>query len=143
VVVNQLAETFEVTMEVLGSTKVVWSIYIADQDQSGGGKVMGPLSRRDDLFAYTAFVLFNRDMLEATGSPGGRLKVQSLVGSLLFQSLDRNKDGRVTLSEARGDLNLGPRFDDIDINRDGVVTMEELQRYIRLQYGIQTDQASR
>jgi Ca2+-binding EF-hand superfamily protein len=61
----------------------------------------------------------------------------------LFQSLDRDKDGRVTLSEAHGDLNLGPRFDDIDINRDGVVTMEELQRYIRQQYGIQIDQASR
>ena len=61
----------------------------------------------------------------------------------LFQSLDRNSDGRVTLSEAHGDLNLGPRFADMDINRDGVVTMEELQRYIRQQHGIQVNQAAR
>ena len=61
----------------------------------------------------------------------------------LFESLDRNKDGRVTLSEAHGDLNLGPRFDDMDINRDGVATMEELQRYIGQQHGIQVNQASR
>jgi hypothetical protein len=61
----------------------------------------------------------------------------------LFQSLDRNKDGRVTLLEAHGDLNLGPRFDDMDIDRDGVVTLEELQRYIAQQHGIQVDQALR
>ena len=61
----------------------------------------------------------------------------------LFQSLDRDGDGRVSLSEARGDLNFGPRFNDMDINRDGVVTMEELQRYIGLQYGVQVNQASK
>lgn len=61
----------------------------------------------------------------------------------LFQSLDRNGDGSVTLTEAHGDLNFGPRFDDMDINRDGVVTMEELQRHIGQQYGIQVNRASR
>ena len=61
----------------------------------------------------------------------------------LFQSLDRNSDGRVTRPEAHGDLNLGPRFDDMDINRDGVVTMEELQRYIQKTYGTQVRQAAR
>ena len=61
----------------------------------------------------------------------------------LFQSLDRNSDGRVTLAEAHGDLNFSPRFDDMDINRDGIVTMEELQRYIEQQYGVQVNRASR
>jgi hypothetical protein len=54
----------------------------------------------------------------------------------LFGQLDRNGDGRLTRDEARGDLNLGPRFDDIDINRDGVMTPEELQRYIAQRYGV-------
>lgn len=61
----------------------------------------------------------------------------------LFQSLDRNSDGRITLSEVHGDLNAGPRFANMDINRDGVVTMEELQRYIRQQHGIDVNQGSR
>jgi hypothetical protein len=62
VVVNQLAKAFEVTIEVLGSSKMVWSIDIADQDQSTRVEIMRPLSRRDDLFTYTAFVLFHRDI---------------------------------------------------------------------------------
>ena len=48
----------------------------------------------------------------------------------LFQSLDRNSDGSVVRTEAHGDLNFGPRFDDIDINRDGVVTRAELERFL-------------
>lgn len=59
----------------------------------------------------------------------------------LFQSLDRNSDGRVTTAEAHGDLNFGPRFDDMDINRDGVVTMEELQRYVGQQHGARSIEA--
>lgn len=61
----------------------------------------------------------------------------------LFQSLDRDGDGRVTQSEARGDLTFSPRFNDMDINRDGVVTLEELQRYVRLQYGVEVNVVSR
>ncbi len=54
----------------------------------------------------------------------------------LFQSLDLNADGVLTLAEAKGDLDLGPRFDDIDINRDGRITGEELKRYIEQRYGV-------
>lgn len=54
----------------------------------------------------------------------------------LFQSLGRNADGLLTHEESRGDLNLGPRFDDIDINRDDIVTRQELQRYIEQRYGM-------
>jgi hypothetical protein len=53
-----------------------------------------------------------------------------------FHALDRNGDGFVTRNDIRGDNNFGPRFDDMDINRDNVVTVAELERYIRLQYGI-------
>ena len=54
----------------------------------------------------------------------------------LFLSLDRDGDGALTREESKGDLNLGPRFDDIDIDRDRVVTREELERYIRKRYGL-------
>jgi hypothetical protein len=54
----------------------------------------------------------------------------------LFESLDRNADGVVTLEESHGDLNLGPRFADMDINRDDKVTKQELQRYISQRYGV-------
>jgi hypothetical protein len=45
VVVNELAKTLEVAIEVLGSSLAVCSIDIADQDQSAGVKIMRPLSR--------------------------------------------------------------------------------------------------
>ena len=53
----------------------------------------------------------------------------------LFQELDLNRDGALSRDEARGDLNLGPRFDDMDVNRDGDVTREELRRYLEQKYG--------
>lgn len=53
-----------------------------------------------------------------------------------FKALDLNGDGRLTREEARGDLDLGPRFNDIDINRDGIITPEEMRRYIEQTYGI-------
>jgi hypothetical protein len=56
--------------------------------------------------------------------------------STLFRELDRNADRILTPDEARGDLDLGPRFDDIDINRDSVITGDEFKRYIEQQYGV-------
>jgi len=54
----------------------------------------------------------------------------------LFRQLDLNGDGRLTHDEAKGDLNLGPRFGDIDIDRDGTVTPDEMRRYIEQTYGV-------
>jgi len=59
----------------------------------------------------------------------------------LFQSLDRDIDGAVTRSEALGDLNFSPRFDDMDINRDGIVTKGELHRYLELRHGMRPGSA--
>ena len=53
----------------------------------------------------------------------------------LFQALDRNADRAVTKSEAQGDLNFSPQFDDMDTNRDGIVTELELHRYIEKHHG--------
>ena len=61
----------------------------------------------------------------------------------LFHSLDRNADGAVTQSEARGDLNFGPRFDDMDINRDEIVTTPEFQRFIEQEHGVRATRLQR
>jgi hypothetical protein len=55
----------------------------------------------------------------------------------LFQSLDRDGNGSLTLAEAHGDLNLGPRFNDMDIDRDGIVTRAELQRFVSKEFEIE------
>jgi len=54
----------------------------------------------------------------------------------LFRDLDRPGTGRLAKEDARGDLNLGPRFDDIDTNRDAVVTLQEMHDYIEKTYGV-------
>jgi hypothetical protein len=54
----------------------------------------------------------------------------------VFKALDIDHNGVITRDEIRGDVDFGPRFDDMDVNRDNVVTQPELDRYIRLHYGI-------
>ena len=53
----------------------------------------------------------------------------------LFTWLDRDRDEAVSRSEAQGDVNFLPIFDDIDINRDGIVSKAELDRFLTLRYG--------
>ena len=53
----------------------------------------------------------------------------------LFRELDRGGNGFLTREDTRGDMRLGPRFDDIDINRDDIITPQEMQTYIERAYG--------
>jgi hypothetical protein len=54
----------------------------------------------------------------------------------LFRELDRAGNGFLRREDVRGDLNLGPRFDDIDTNRDDIVTPQEMRIYIEKTYGV-------
>ncbi len=54
----------------------------------------------------------------------------------LFREMDPAGNGYLNKEDVRGDLNLGPRFDDIDTNRDGIVTLQELHAYIEKMYGV-------
>jgi hypothetical protein len=54
---------------------------------------------------------------------------------LLYRELDSSGNGFLTREDTRGDLRLGPRFDDIDTNRDGIVTPQEMRIYVEQTYG--------
>ena len=90
-------------------------------------------------------VLFGTLMACATGAAANdraeynRRAADTYVA--LFKSLDRNGDAAVTRSEAQGNLNFVPAFDDMDINRDGIVTAEELRRYIEQRYEVRVENA--
>jgi hypothetical protein len=53
----------------------------------------------------------------------------------LFRELARAGNDFLTRQDVRGDMRLGPRFDDIDTNRDGTVTQQEMRVYIEKTYG--------
>lgn len=48
-------------------------------------------------------------------------------------------DRVLTPQAIRGELDLGPRFNDIDINRDGRITVEEMKRYIEQKYHVRLE----
>ena len=54
----------------------------------------------------------------------------------MFDALDRDRNGRLSMDEVRGTIDIEARFNDFDIDRDGVITRAELVRYVALQYGI-------
>lgn len=54
----------------------------------------------------------------------------------LFFSLDLNGDGRLTREEVGSNIEMRARFDEFDVDRDGVITTAELERYLRLRYGV-------
>ena len=87
--------------------------------------------------SWTAAVLLALAMGATADDKGDYDRRASARDLELFHSLDRDADGAVTRTEARGDINFLPRFDDMEIDMDGIVTRSELQRYVDQQYGIQ------
>jgi hypothetical protein len=69
-----------------------------------------------------------------TCTAGGTLCAQG-VGSELkpiaFSTLDTNKDGKLSRSEARADPDLYMAFDTLDVNHDGFLSPQEFQAWPR------------
>jgi hypothetical protein len=54
-----------------------------------------------------------------------------------YRMLDVDGDGRLTRDEARGNLDIVPRWRDIDVDGDDVITSAELSRFLADHYGLQ------
>lgn len=50
---------------------------------------------------------------------------------IAFGTLDANKDGRISRSEARADPDLDASFDMLDLNHDGFLSLQEFQAWPR------------
>jgi len=51
------------------------------------------------------------------------------MASTTFESLDKNADGRITVSEATADKSLASNFATADANSDGAVSKEEFAKW--------------
>jgi hypothetical protein len=50
---------------------------------------------------------------------------------IAFSTLDTNKDGKISPSEARADPDLYASFDSLDLNHDGFLSPQEFQAWPR------------
>jgi Ca2+-binding EF-hand superfamily protein len=57
--------------------------------------------------------------------------VHSELKPVAFSTLDANKDGRISLSEAHADPELYADFDMLDVNHDGYLSPEEFKAWPR------------
>ena len=57
--------------------------------------------------------------------------VRSELKPVAFSTVDTNKDGKVSLSEARADPDLEMAFDMLDLNHDGFLSPKEFQAWPR------------
>jgi Ca2+-binding EF-hand superfamily protein len=57
--------------------------------------------------------------------------VRSELKPIAFSTLDTNKDGKLSLSEARADPDLEMVFEMLDLNHDGYLSPKEFQAWPR------------
>ena len=87
------------------------------------------------IFAAAALLLAHGAAVPADGDRETYNRRAAQTDMSLFRELDRSSNGFLIKEDTRGDLRLGPRFDDIDINRDGIVTPQEMRSYVEQTYG--------
>lgn len=66
--------------------------------------------------------------------PGGLTLAQgthSELKPIAFSTLDTNKDGKISRSEARADPDLDASFDMLDLNHDGFLSPQEFKAWPR------------
>jgi Ca2+-binding EF-hand superfamily protein len=66
-----------------------------------------------------------------TGAPLFAQAGHSELKPIAFSTLDTNKDGKISLSEARADPGLYEAFAMLDVNHDGYLTPAEFQAWPR------------
>jgi Ca2+-binding EF-hand superfamily protein len=67
----------------------------------------------------------------ATGESLFAQAARSELKPIAFSTLDTNKDGKISLAEARADPGLEEAFAMLDVNHDGYLTPEEFQAWPR------------
>ncbi|NKI30383.1 hypothetical protein [Croceivirga thetidis] len=81
--------------------------------------------------ALTKFTVFSFSIFSFSSSLAQEDKVekqsQKQVLKDMFEKMDENKDGKLTLGEAKGTLLLN--FTTLDANKDGVLTKEDLEKF--------------
>jgi len=66
----------------------------------------------------------------ACGTPFAQ-GTHSELKPIAFSTLDTNKDGKISVSEARADPDLYAAFDTLDLNHDGFLSPQEFQAWPR------------
>ncbi len=72
----------------------------------------------------------------AAAAPAEYLERAAQRDQAAFETLDRNRDGRLTREEVVGDIDMTARFNAFDVNRDDVIDRGELARYVAERYGV-------
>ncbi|HEX3837250.1 MAG TPA: hypothetical protein VHW25_09850 [Steroidobacteraceae bacterium] len=76
----------------------------------------------------------------ATGGTALAQGARSELKPIAFGSVDKNKDGRISLVEARADPGLYEAFSMLDVNHDGFLTPAEFAAWPRaLKTGVKRD----
>jgi len=94
------------------------------------------------LIVFLAMAVLGVIAVNGTDNPGFTRQASAAAGGTAeraprspnggFDSLDLNRDGRLTLAEAAGYGEIVTRFDRADRNRDGKLTQTEFDRLSKL-----------